>query len=1529
MINFKFDIIKYPKEGYLQHTYSPLQILKGGEEGGDQIGDFTIPGGKLNLKLRNINIDCQPSYDGTVNLILNDDVNVPRIINTRFSKKENESFKVINRNQTQQTNLYEYNYLDKQTRLIKNTNYFPIIDLLDVNSSGCLKGGNYTVYLRYIDGDFNESPIMCESGQIAIFHGTEPRGISGTLADEITTKAMRILISNLDLSYNAFKLYYVRNYSDTLGARLTQAVELTEEFSFTESTQEVVITGYELTNEITLDELNIRYQTVNHVKTQAQVQNMLFFGNVHKNVAGESKLQLASYFIKVLLKQGESIGYVNSDYTYSIDSEYYNPENIYYKLGYWPGEYYRLGIVYIMNDDSYSPVFNLRGCVFTKVFDPSGTDNTGASNMFYAGVPIKYTGKETIEQNNYLTKDGRKLNSFGVFKNPNEVEGSMIISRAGIRPYYYEMSIPREVREALHELGVKGYFFVRQRRLPTIFGQGVSFGVDKTSYSPMIPIGDYRYKTEGFLCSREYDGNEENVEGHHLALKDDASYEASLIETTNKTRSSSCLVSLDADTSIFLQSTLNGNDFTFESSRGGVINRSKRHFKFVADDNTQSQIYYANAVYVKEGTPSKFIHDYGFSTQFGSETNIQSVSFFGKPILNMPQDEDDPIKGAYHKNNQNILRGIYTGIIGVTANLEDGKLYNIRIPDYNDFKTEEYFTIRKNDLSDYFAISNRHPILEDDTPLKVFRGDCYTNTVTVRLTRNFVDSSAPIMDTIVDRWTWAKNYAGFMQMDNEPKEDSTSNMTDDPSGVWGLINKADVNAVPIGTWFSYKCLSSNNLGLRAIDRSWTEEEALLGNPRSFYPLSGMNTKSSGKIADSSILNLGYSSTVGALYYFLSKNLPYQKELFDNRIMFSNIQSEDEFSNGYRVFQNLAYKDIDRQYGAIVKLLPWGTDLLCVFEHGIGIVPVNQKALMVTTTGQPIHLHGVGVLQSQISLITGDYGSTWQESIVQTPLGVYGVDTIAKKVWRYSHQKGLETISDMAVQRFLNDNIVLKEHSYEIFGLQDVKTHYNNYKGDVIFTFYNKARNVEWSLCYNERYGKWVTRYSWIPLYSENINNIYFSFDKNKAEVLSQIAYLKTGSDVKLDNLIYNTSSKLVTTVQFNNVELEKMKFATFINGGKTSYIDNDGNEIFIQLTKQDVESFVIIDNENYHENYIYFDADNLKRWWDDQFKRMVTEEYVYWVPIDLSDDTAEETNYALSSEYTLSDIVELGYEENGVEVRTLNINDSDINVWYVKIVDIYETPVYNPPCELPFYVWLNASVSSFYGDHSNNVSPIKRDYLFAYIVNSHNLNTDDKQMYDKMFINGVYVHGRAGVFDEIDYTDDDLDNQILPTKWYDKQEPFEFEFVINDPLGQHKIFENLIIISNNVAPNNIQFEIEGDSYSVFKTIQGFDREKKGAQYLDNTIFTNAEIKWDTILNQYSILMTQECKSIEKFGRRLGNMHYNEDSWYITINPLLLNSNGKMSSTKLRDKYVKVRIRYSGEDLAVITAIKSILNLSYS
>jgi len=60
--------------------------------------------------------------------------------------------------------------------------------------------------------------------------------------------------------------------------------------------------------------------------------------------------------------QESSVGRIDSNYSdqYGL-YEYYNVNNIYSKTGYWNREIYRFGIVYILNDYTLSPVFNIRG----------------------------------------------------------------------------------------------------------------------------------------------------------------------------------------------------------------------------------------------------------------------------------------------------------------------------------------------------------------------------------------------------------------------------------------------------------------------------------------------------------------------------------------------------------------------------------------------------------------------------------------------------------------------------------------------------------------------------------------------------------------------------------------------------------------------------------------------------------------------------------------------------------------------------------------------------------------------------------------------------------------------------------------------------------------------------------------------------------------------------------------------------------------------------------------------------------------
>ena len=1442
------SIEKYPQEGDLTHTYGALRNMLNEK---DEIVGFNT--NEIEVDLNNpLNIECQPSYDGTVNLIINDDSHPPRIINSRFSKIEDNRFKIINRNQKQQTNLYKEKSIDQQTRLFRNITTFPKIDLLGVYNSGQLKGGNYTFYFKYADEDYNKTDFVAESGIVSIFKGQIDNiaSISGTLSDELTDKAVTLRLSNLDRAYSKLYIYYTKDTSDTNGVRCTYAYMINDPYSIKHNTEDITITGYEDVSEVSIEEINLQYNLVTAAKTQAQVQNMLFLGNTQGVNLNLKDLQNLSYFIKVTLKQDEdnNVGFVNpKDYSVDKDdaqSEYYNPLNIYYKLGYWPDEIYRLGIVYIMVDDSLSPVFSLRGTEF---------NNKGDSNISSTEEPIVDGKMNYLERDAFLGNRGWLDNTFGVFKNPN----IDIIYSDKVLPLYYSIDLSK-ISNILPEYGVKGYFIVRQKRIPTSLCQGLSVGIDSYSYTPLLKSGNMwfgeSFVTKDGKLSTNFQKRKASVER---------------IECSG-------LLSLDAATIPTLQSTFDGSNFyiTTNTSAGSLETDDKndRHF-YVTAGSASKQTLIAHTTYINSDTPLRYINGYSYSTKCGAAEDVSQFSFLGKRVTGT--------------TDLALIRGLYCPYLGVSTTLQDNTVYTIKIPNYSRSFIKNYFKIRQNDNSPFFAISDRMSL--DEKSLDVFRGDCYTNTVTMRINRNFIDSEVPVNEIIMDDTTWLDNYKGYFNTVNGKEENDKSD-----KGDYSKINRADVNTVPLGMWVTFKCLSNYNLGLRSIDYSHPDEHALMGNPRTFYPVSDITTNVSHKIEESYILNQGYGATVGHKREFAAANVPYTKELFDNRIYFSNVQTYGDFQNAYRIFQGLDYQDIERQYGAIVKLLPWSGNLLCIFEHGIGVIPVNEKALLSTQSGQSIHMYGAGVLQNQISVISPDFGSIWQESIIRTPRGVYGVDTYAKKIWRVTYNGGFETISDMKVQRFLNDNIKLSEEDKKpIIGAKNVKTHFNNFKGDIMFTFYNTSNNTNWNLCYNERMDKWITRYSWTPLYSENIDNIFYSIDQRNASIYG---------------CIYNNIS--------NNYGIRTDKHEA----------DESGMRANITLAP---------DTSAFNSDFT----------------------------VTLNSIT---TAYADDNDHVYN--IEIPDLTHNLDLKNcpISINNKTVSVGSLEELKNYFSPVSSLP---PVYYILNVTVTI-----KINEANVTFDDNIGIICNYESLSEDWLKLKNKFLSNGFYVHGKAGIFNEIDYEDEKFDNQILPTKWYNRQEPFEFEFVVNDYVGAHKIFNNLVIISNNVQPNELEFEIEGDVFNfnkagIFrdskwpngnylwdkrynKPIKTIDPSGKEITYQATQEFISPDknnqnkcrVEWDTNTNSYSLVLTQSCRNITdpKYGRRLGNIQYKEDSWYTNIEPIMYKERfkigdkeeavfreGKEKSARIRDKYMKVRVKYTGEDLVIITALKTMFTLSYA
>jgi hypothetical protein len=187
---------------------------------------------------------------------------------------------------------------------------------------------------------------------------------------------------------------------------------------------------------------------------------MLFFGNIVKNADNYRELQDCALRIIPSISTSEEVR-MNTDYNKSKNFGYYNSFNIYNKVGYFNNEYYRFGVVYIYENGTLSNVYNTVG------FDLKDS------------VTLTTEGKELFE--NEEQKEVRKyikIDDNGWVINNGEYDSSAILNARGVCKMVTESSgiigikfnIPKEIVDHLTNLGIRGLFFVRQKRVPNLLG---------------------------------------------------------------------------------------------------------------------------------------------------------------------------------------------------------------------------------------------------------------------------------------------------------------------------------------------------------------------------------------------------------------------------------------------------------------------------------------------------------------------------------------------------------------------------------------------------------------------------------------------------------------------------------------------------------------------------------------------------------------------------------------------------------------------------------------------------------------------------------------------------------------------------------------------------------------------------------------------------------------------------------------------------------------------------------------------------
>jgi hypothetical protein len=169
---------------------------------------------------------------------------------------------------------------------------------------------------------------------------------------------------------------------------------------------------------------------------------------------------------------------INRNYEISTSSHgYYDSEYIYNKTGYWPGELYRLGIVYILKDGSLSPVFNIRGATNISRFyennylykidkDLNTPINPEEENPIYPTLD-KIISEIDYSEEDFMIVGGKaeNENAKGVIQLKSESEIQSETSSSPFPVYGINIKANNQVIEELKKY-CKGFFFVRQKRIP-------------------------------------------------------------------------------------------------------------------------------------------------------------------------------------------------------------------------------------------------------------------------------------------------------------------------------------------------------------------------------------------------------------------------------------------------------------------------------------------------------------------------------------------------------------------------------------------------------------------------------------------------------------------------------------------------------------------------------------------------------------------------------------------------------------------------------------------------------------------------------------------------------------------------------------------------------------------------------------------------------------------------------------------------------------------------------------------------------
>lgn len=283
-------------------------------------------------------------------------------------------------------------------------------DLEVVDGAGALPPGSYNISLQYLDEDFNPTEFVMSTETVMVYNSPgslsyrEKRGGTKETNDSYlnfkdTNKAIKIVFDPASLD-TTFPFYRLAITEANTGQGLVSDTKFTSEISTRNTT--FYYTGLNYESSGTQAEVTMFNNIIEKAQSIEQIENRLILGQVEGKQINYCALQKYASIINTDL--------ITKKVTISQDDKgnAKDPSAHFNGIGYMPGEIYSLGIVYIFEDNTISPVFHIPGkspYVLNSKKYSVGANVYGMSNIDNSCEETAYIDNDTCGTDSYWGVD--------------------------------------------------------------------------------------------------------------------------------------------------------------------------------------------------------------------------------------------------------------------------------------------------------------------------------------------------------------------------------------------------------------------------------------------------------------------------------------------------------------------------------------------------------------------------------------------------------------------------------------------------------------------------------------------------------------------------------------------------------------------------------------------------------------------------------------------------------------------------------------------------------------------------------------------------------------------------------------------------------------------------------------------------------------------------------------------------------------------------------------------------------------------